>query len=200
MYLTASPCIFVAFSSHEQLFCTQRPLPSSSYSSSYFNHHRFSIKHCGKSRQGERERERKWVRQISSTTVHRPPGLAGHTVGVLYSKVYSFHGDQMKTNRALTKWDSNILKPSQSAWGVFLLSDRLFGKTDKHWTYCLTVCLSVCLSIIYARVIHRDSSKFGLLQRWSPFSCLTIHLSSSQFELQWFWWSTWSFFFLVDLI
>lgn len=53
----------------------------------------------------------------------------------------------MKSNQALTKWESDILKPSQPAWGVFLLSDRLFGKTDKHWTYCLTVCLCLCLSV-----------------------------------------------------
>lgn len=53
----------------------------------------------------------------------------------------------MKTNRALTKWESNILKPSQAAWGVFLLSDMLFGKTDKHWTYRLTVCLYICMSL-----------------------------------------------------
>lgn len=106
----------------------------------------------------DRERERKWVRKISSTAVPWPPGLSGHTVGVIYSKVYLFHGDKMKTNQALTKWESNILKPSQSAWGVFLLSDRLFGKTDKHWTYCLTVCLcvflSVCLSVYHICQSH----------------------------------------------
>lgn len=95
----------------------------------------------------DRERGMRGVREISNTAVPWPPGLSGHTVGVIYSKVYSFHGDKMKTNQALTKWESNILKPSQSAWGVFLLSDRLFGKTDKHWTYCLTVCLSVCLYV-----------------------------------------------------
>ena len=96
----------------------------------------------------ERGKERRrWLREISNTAVPWPPGLSGHTVGIIYSKVYSFHGDKMKTNQALTKWESNILKPSQSAWGVFLLSDRLFGKTDKHWTYCLTVCLFVCLYV-----------------------------------------------------
>lgn len=159
MHLTASPCIYVAVSSHQQLFCTQQPpLPSSAFFLPVLL--TIVIFPSSAAERADRERERKWVREISNTAVPWPLGLSGQTVGVIYSKVYPFHGDKMKTNQALTKWESDILKPSQSAWGVFLLSDRLFGKTDKHWTYCLTVCLSVCLfvctSVMYARVIYRD--------------------------------------------
>lgn len=82
-------------SSHQQLFCTQQPLylavPISSLN---FNHHCFSIKHCWKSRQGEREKERRCVREIRSTAVPWPPDLSGCTMGIIYSKVYFFPSRQ----------------------------------------------------------------------------------------------------------
>lgn len=103
----------------------------------------------------ERGRERKsgWE-EISNTAVPLPPGLSGHSVGVIYSKVYSVHGDKMKTNRALTK-------VRKTFWNLLSLHEVLFycltGSLEKQisteptaWpSVCLYVCLSVCLSVYH---------------------------------------------------
>lgn len=96
----------------------------------------------------ERERERKEVGErdkwhssaLTSWSLWSDCGRY-----ILESLLFPWRQNENKLSA--DKNEKVTLKPSQSAWGVFLLSDRLFGKTDKHWTYCLTVCLSVCLSV-----------------------------------------------------
>lgn len=150
MPFTASTWISVVVSSLQQLFCTQQPPLTSQHllPPCTFNHHRFSIKRCRKSWQRERERERKEVGErdkwhssaLTSWSLWSDCGRY-----ILESLLFPWRQNENKLSA--DKNEKVTLKPSQSAWGVFLLSDRLFGKTDKHWTYCLTVCLSVCLSV-----------------------------------------------------
>lgn len=96
---------------------------------------------------------------------------------VLYTRTFTVSPKWKQTWR-----ESDVLKPPQSVWDVFLLFDRLFGKTDKHWTDCLTTTCLSWLSVCHARVPDRDWS-FVQLQHWFPLRCLIIP-SSEKSSLQ----------------
>lgn len=94
-----------------------------------------------------------------------------------------------------TKWKQTEHWWSESAWGVSLLSDRLFGKTDKHWTYCLTVCLSVMSESYIETPSSLANCSTGLHSAAWPSSshhhsldstgCCGRHKASSLFDLIW---------------
>lgn len=146
-HLTASPCIFVAVCSQQQLFCTQQPpQPSSPHPPLTI-----IVFPSSAAERANRERERKWVREISSTAVPWPPGLSGQNVGIIYSKVYPFHGDN-EWNQT-KRWQNEKV----TFWNLLSLHEVFFycltGSLEKQisteptaWpSVCVSVCLYVCL-------------------------------------------------------